>query len=78
MIDNFSILLSHGWLMLAFWLLLARADLNDEPPPAPDAEPQGFVKRAKSPHASPMKPAANPYRKRRTGKNNDEQDDADA
>ena len=42
MIDNFSIVLSHGLLLLAFWLLTRRDDLDREPPPEPDAEPQGF------------------------------------
>ena len=46
MIDNFSIVLSHGLLLLAFWLLSRRDDLDREPPPAPDPEPKGFgVKR---------------------------------
>ncbi len=30
MIDSFSILLAHGLLLLAFWRLLARSDLDDE------------------------------------------------
>jgi len=30
MIDSFSILLSHGLLLVAFWRLLARPDLDDE------------------------------------------------
>ncbi|MBH9536989.1 hypothetical protein [Novosphingopyxis sp. YJ-S2-01] len=30
MIDHFSILLSHGLLLLAFWRLLHRPDLDDE------------------------------------------------
>jgi hypothetical protein len=42
MIDNFSILLSHGLLLLAFWLLSRRADLDVEAPPERDQEPQGF------------------------------------
>ncbi len=42
MIDNFSILLSHGLLLLAFWLLSQRDDLDQEPPPEKDKEPQGF------------------------------------
>lgn len=42
MIDNLSIALSHGLLLLAFWLLTRRDDLDREPPPEPDAEPQGF------------------------------------
>jgi hypothetical protein len=44
MIDNFSILLSHGLLLLAFWLLSQRDDLDNEPPPERDPEPQGFGK----------------------------------
>ncbi len=64
MIDNFSILLSHGWLILAFWFLLQRADLNSEAPPVPDAEPQGFSKRAQTKTARPE----NPFRKQRGGK----------
>lgn len=43
MIDNLSILLSHGLLLLAFWLLTRRDDLDSEPPPSPDPEPQGFA-----------------------------------
>jgi hypothetical protein len=42
MIDNFSILLSHGLILLAFWLLSQREDLDKEPPPERDKEPQGF------------------------------------
>ena len=49
MIDNLSILLSHSLLLLAFWLLTKRDDLDREPPPEPDAQPQGFgVKRRKA------------------------------
>ncbi len=33
MIDNFSILLSHGLLALAFWWLLSRDDLDREDAP---------------------------------------------
>jgi hypothetical protein len=44
MIDNFSILLSHALIMLAFWFLSQRDDLDVEEPPAPDAEPEGFAK----------------------------------
>ena len=43
MIDNLSIALSHGLLLLAFWLLTRRDDLDREPPPEPDSEPQGFA-----------------------------------
>ncbi len=42
MIDNFSILLSHVLIALAFWFLTLREDVNTEDPPAPDAEPEGF------------------------------------
>ena len=42
MIDNLSILLSHGLLAIAFWYLLPRDDLDLERPPAPDAEREGF------------------------------------
>lgn len=43
MIDNFSILLSHGLLMFAFWILIQRADTDEEDPPMPDADPEGFA-----------------------------------
>ena len=42
MIDNLSILLSHVLIALAFWYLTQRDDVNNEDPPAPDAEPEGF------------------------------------
>jgi hypothetical protein len=48
MIDNLSILLSHILIALAFWLLSSREDLDREPPPAPDEEPEGFIKRKNS------------------------------
>jgi len=35
MIDTFSILLSHGLLLLACWRLLSRPDLDRETPAAP-------------------------------------------
>jgi hypothetical protein len=47
MVDNFSILLSHILIALAFWLLTMRDDLDQEPPPLPDEEPEGFLKRKK-------------------------------
>ncbi len=78
MIDNFSILLSHGWLLLAFWLLLQRTDLNNEPPPAPDPEPKGFSKRVKAVPDSKRKPPSNPYRKTRGPKPINGQDSKDA
>lgn len=34
MIDNFSLGLSHGLMLLAAWLLLRRPDLDRETPPA--------------------------------------------
>jgi hypothetical protein len=43
MIDNFSILLSHILIALAFWFFSQRDDLDREDPPAPDAEPEGFA-----------------------------------
>lgn len=42
MIDNFSILLSHALILLMFWRLLKRDDLDQEPPPVPDETPAGF------------------------------------
>lgn len=52
MIDNFSILLSHGLLLFMFWLLINRQDLNNEAPPTPDVEPEGFAKK----HTQPSPP----------------------
>jgi hypothetical protein len=41
MIDNFSLGLSHGLMLLAAWLLLRRTDLDREPGPADeDAKPR--------------------------------------
>lgn len=57
MIDNFSIVLSHGLLLLAFWLLTRRDDLDREPPPQPDAEPQGFAASRRKTRASKGRPA---------------------
>jgi hypothetical protein len=37
MIDNFSLALTHGLLLLVAWRLLSRPDLDDDP--APGAEP---------------------------------------
>ena len=45
MIDNFSLALTHGLMLLAAWRLLARVDLDQEQPPRPDPEPQGWQKR---------------------------------
>ncbi len=46
MIDNFSILLSHGLLALAFWFLLPHPELDTEAAPTPDLEPEGFGKKS--------------------------------
>lgn len=45
MIDNFSIALTHGLLLLAAWRLIHRDDLDVEDPPERDKEPSGFLKR---------------------------------
>jgi len=39
MIDNLSLALTHGLMLIAAWRLIARADLDREPPadPAPPA-----------------------------------------
>ena len=57
MIDNFSILLSHALLAIAFWFLTKRDDLDVEAPPVADSEPIGFG--ANRPNVRPPnKPAA--------------------
>ncbi len=38
MIDNFSLLLTHGLLLLAAWRLLSRDDLDVDPPAEGDAD----------------------------------------
>ena len=38
MIDNFSLALTHGLLLLVAWRLLFRADLDDDAP----SEPRGW------------------------------------
>ncbi|WP_156874134.1 hypothetical protein [Sphingorhabdus lutea] len=43
MIDNLSILLSHGLIALAFWRLLSRDDLDVEAPAPKDSNPTGFA-----------------------------------
>jgi hypothetical protein len=58
MIDNFSILLSHALLLIAFWYLTLRDDLDHEDPPVADKEPDGFqIKRRQSgkPQPDPQK-----------------------
>jgi hypothetical protein len=45
-IDNFSLLLTHGLLMILAWRLLGRPDLDDDRARPEDGQPQGFgVKR---------------------------------
>lgn len=48
MIDNFSIALSHGLLLIAAWRLIHRPDLDVEDPPERDPEPNGFAAGRKS------------------------------
>ena len=49
MIDNLSILLSHGLLAWGLWVLANRPDLDEEAPPSSDTEPAGFaIKRPNS------------------------------
>ena len=50
MIDNFSILLSHALLALAFWILSNRPDLDQEDLPVPDTKPEGFAAKRPLPH----------------------------
>jgi hypothetical protein len=45
MIDNFSLAVSHGLMLLVAWRLIFRRDLDKEAPPPRDAEPQGWHKR---------------------------------
>ncbi len=44
MIDNFSLAVSHGLMLIAAWRLIFRRDLDSEAPPPRDEEPQGFRK----------------------------------
>lgn len=44
MVDNFSIVLTHGLLLIAAWRLMHRDDLDVEDPPERDKEPTGFSK----------------------------------
>ncbi len=48
MIDNFSIALTHGLLLIAAWRLIHRDDLDVEDPPERDKEPDGFLTRSAS------------------------------
>lgn len=45
MIDNFSLAISHGLMMLAAWYLLKRPDLDREASTRDDAPPAGRPKR---------------------------------
>lgn len=45
MVDNFSIALTHGLLLLAAWRLIHRPDLDQEDPPEPDKQSAGFAKK---------------------------------
>jgi hypothetical protein len=51
LIDNLSILLSHGLLILSFWILIRSETLNNEPPPPHDKEPEGFAHGRLNPRA---------------------------
>lgn len=44
MIDNFSLAVSHGLMLLAAWRLIFRRDLDREERPQPDTQPQSFAK----------------------------------
>jgi hypothetical protein len=48
MIDNLSLALTHGLMLLAAWLLLKRTDLDSEAPP-----PRHWRARAKTPKTPP-------------------------
>jgi hypothetical protein len=74
MVDNFSILLSHGLLILTFWFLTQRDDVNDEAPPPPDSEPEGFAKGLKVKSKIERPSAHNPMRKPSASKRAREQE----
>jgi hypothetical protein len=42
MIDNFSLALTHGLMLLVAWRLIFRDDLDRESGPEPDPEPKGW------------------------------------
>lgn len=58
-IDNFSLFLTHGLLLLAAWRLLLRPDLDSDPPESKAPDPagadekqaQGFGRRPRHPAA---------------------------
>ena len=43
MIDAFAIFLSHTLLLIAFWQLRSRDDLDDEAPPQAHHRPAGLI-----------------------------------
>lgn len=43
MIDSFAIFTSHALLLLAFWHLRSRDDVDDEAPPTAHHRPAGIV-----------------------------------
>lgn len=69
MIDNFSILLSHGLLLISFWILIQRSDVNAETPPEPDSVPDGFAKTRsvtnKAVRPAPLNPMRRPSASRK-------------
>jgi|TARA_R100001244_G_scaffold6593_32_gene8374 hypothetical protein len=48
MVDNFSIALTHGLLLIAAWRLMHRDDLDVEDPPEPEEGSAGFAKHSSS------------------------------
>jgi hypothetical protein len=60
MIDNLSILLSHVLIVLAFWFLSQRDDLDNEEPPTPDVEPEGFANAVRKRQTRQVKKGAAP------------------
>ncbi|GAA0738153.1 hypothetical protein [Sphingomonas japonica] len=50
MIDNFSILLTHGLMLIAAWRLLARGDLDDDAA-SPSAEKRSWRKAKAEPRS---------------------------
>ena len=46
MIDNFSLAISHGLILLVMWRLLSRADLDDDKAaaPAPSQNPERGIR----------------------------------
>jgi len=53
MVDNFSIVLTHGLLLIAAWRLMHRDDLDVEDPPEPDLGTSGFAKQSSDPGSWP-------------------------